>query len=277
MIDCRGIVVPQVMSFGKCPFDQIWAEREHVDTCSELMHVLQGCVEVKARDYTIVGEEGDTIYTPAGMPHRDVFAVDCTFEVYLVRFNWSGENEMLSVLDTVQLATISRSAKKRIATEFRQLYQDFLSDFPFSREIVSLRLLQIIYRLQQDALASTDIETIESRDAGSARRMQIMSQAKRVIKEKFYAPISLEYIASELNISAYYLSHTFSKESGFTLSQYVRDVRMNNAAKMLEDHRKNITEVAQAVGFSDPIYFRKVFKHHFGTSPKAYRAKIIDD
>ncbi len=87
MIDLGSVTVPRVMSFGKCPFDQEWAEMEHVDPCSELMHILRGRVEVRTREYSIVGREGDTIFTPAGTPHRDVFATESAFEVYLVRFS----------------------------------------------------------------------------------------------------------------------------------------------------------------------------------------------
>lgn len=275
LMDSKSIIIPQVTSFGKSPFDQAWAENEHVDPHSELMHVLQGQVEVKTRNYTILGKEGDTIYTPAGTPHRDVFAVDRAFEVYLLQFDWQGEDEMLKATDPTRLADISLSTKKLIAGNFHRLYQDFMSGSPFNYEIVSLCLLQIIYRMRQDVTMPGDIDTAEDHDIGYSRRMQIMNQAKRIIEENFNAPIRLEDIASELNISAYYLSHIFSRESGFTLSQYLRDVRMEQAAKMLEDHRLNISEVAMAVGFSDPIYFRKVFKFHFGTSPKTYRAKLI--
>lgn len=269
------VSVPQVATLGRCPFDQIWAEMEHSDPCSELMYVLQGSVEVKTRDYTIDGHDGDIIYTPAGMPHRDVFPADSIFEVYLLRFQWSGEKEMLQSFDPVSFINITHSAKKQIAAQYYELYQEFISDQPFSRDMVNIQLMQIILRLKREATMMSDNDIVNSHDAGSARRMQLMSQAKRVIEERFCSTITLEDIASKLNISPYYLSHIFSNESGFSLSHYLRDVRMSKAAGLLEDHRLNINEIALSVGFSDPIYFRRVFKAYFGMSPKAYRTKMI--
>ncbi len=174
------------------------------------------------------------------------------------------------------MARISRPAKKRIAAEFHQLYQDFLTDLPLSRDIVSLHLLQIIYRAVQDIVAGTDAASAGRHDAGSARRTQIMSQAKRVIEEKSQSPIALEDIAAHLDISPYYLCHVFSQESGFTLSHYLREVRMEKAARLLADHRLRVNEIARAVGFSDTVYFRRVFKAYFGASPRAYRSRSID-
>lgn len=266
-----SVSIPDIVCFGKCPFDAIWAEEEHVDLNCELMHVLRGKVEVITHDYAITGREGDTIYTPAGTPHRDVFSVDEPFEVYLVQFKWPTETEMIASFSPVQLSQIPGSGKKRISAEFRRLYQDFASDLPYSREVASLRLLQIIYMLRQHA-ALSQTGTSRGCDDTSIRRTQIMSLAKRVIEKRFHTPLALEDISSELNISPYYLSHVFSRESGFTLCQYLRDVRMENAERLLlSNHRLNISEVALAVGYTDPIYFSKVFKTHFGKPPKTYR------
>lgn len=62
------------------------------------------------------------------------------------------------------------------------------------------------------------------------------------------------------------------RETGTTFSKYLNQMRMHLAADMLADPSRSINEIAVACGFSDPLYFRKVFKRHFNKTPTEYRA-----
>jgi AraC-like DNA-binding protein len=50
---------------------------------------------------------------------------------------------------------------------------------------------------------------------------------------------------------------------------------MERAAAMLREGKQNVSEVAWALGFTDPAYFSKVFKKYFGRSPKEYQVGQI--
>lgn len=268
-----GNALPEIDGMGRSTFDPIWAQKEHADPRSEILHVLHGQVTIKTRNYSLTGREGDTLYIPADTPHRDVFPPDSVFELYLIQFHWLAEPLMLKHFDPVRLAKISRAGKLRIAEDLHQLYRDFAADLPYSRPMINLRLMQVIYRLCQEAALGAAPRSRAGAGFSKVRRVQIMTEAKRIIRERFDRPITLETIAAGLGISSYYLSRVFSEESGFTLSRYLTTVRMEHAAELLKDPRKNVDEVALAVGFRDSHYFRRVFKAHFQRSPKAFRAR----
>jgi AraC-like DNA-binding protein len=256
---------------GRSIFDPIWAEEQHVSQGSELMHVLRGSVKVETPGYSIAGREGDTIYTPRGVPHRDVFPAGSVFEVYLVIFDWPDEPAMLERFEPRQLAQLGRETKARVAEDFAELYQDFLANRPFNRELTRLRLQQIIFTLCRDAAKGAEEPPRASHD-GAARRHEIMTQAKRVIDERLSSPLGLEDIADALSISPFYLSRVFSQESGFTLSSYLTRTRMEKAAELLRrEPTRKIAAVAAEVGFRDAHYFGRVFRGHFGVSPAAFR------
>ncbi len=60
--------------------------------------------------------------------------------------------------------------------------------------------------------------------------------------------------------------------TGKTPKEYIRDMRMARAAELLRQGRAvNISEVAYEVGFSDPLYFSRCFKQHFGVTPSKYQ------
>ena len=264
--------LPAIASFGRSTFDAVWAEQEHTNTTSELLHVMHGRVEVKTQAYTIVGDRGDTIYTPAFSAHRDVFSTQTPFEVYLIQFDWPGEKSMLKKCGPTQLAAIHKADKRKIAAEVHNLYQTLLRGDSLSREIGNSMLLTIILRLFQAADSAAGLKPETGRKSS---RNAIMEEAKKFIRKEYQRPVTLDEIASALNISAYYLSHIFSQESGFTLSSYLTEVRTQHAASFLTDTQASITDIAQAVGFSDACYFRKVFKLHRGMSPRDYRARAV--
>ena len=83
--------------------------------------------------------------------------------------------------------------------------------------------------------------------------------------------LSLKNISANLNVNASYLSATFKKECGETLTDYVRRKRMENAAYILTHTDKQIQIVAEECGIMDLNYFIKLFKRHYGMTPTQYR------
>jgi len=265
---------PRVVSIGRSIFDPIWAQNEHAGKSSEVLHVIRGSVDQVTSAGTVEGEEQDTIYTPQGTPHRDVFPPNTTFEVYLICFTWKGESALLKRYTPAQLTGVGPEVKSQISADFRQLYRDFERGGKLAQELASLRLLQIILTLCREAeRQSAPSDDAAQTDKGQARRLQIMAQARQVIQTRFHEPLSLEAIASALHISPYHLSHVFSAESGFTLSSYLTSVRMEKATQLLKGGKHTISEVAAAVGFRDPHYFSRVFRSYSGQAPSAYRVR----
>jgi len=84
----------------------------------------------------------------------------------------------------------------------------------------------------------------------------------------------LEELAREVGCSPFYLSRTFSKESGQTIPQYVRQLRMERAAELLKTGRYNVTEVAFEVGYNSPSHFSQAFHQAFGCCPGLYPLPI---
>lgn len=80
----------------------------------------------------------------------------------------------------------------------------------------------------------------------------------------------LERIAREVGCSPFYLSRTFSKETGQTIPQYLRQLRLDRAAELLRTGRYNVTEVALEVGYNSLSHFSQAFHQAFGCCPGLY-------
>ena len=59
-----------------------------------------------------------------------------------------------------------------------------------------------------------------------------------------------------------------------TPMQYILQLRISVAKNYLESSNKNITEIADAVGYDNPLYFSRLFTKYTGMSPKEYRSRF---
>jgi len=103
------------------------------------------------------------------------------------------------------------------------------------------------------------------------KNVNIIRNAKEFIRTNYKKKIKLEDISKVVYLSPYYLSHIFKKETGYTLFQYLTNVRIEEAKKLLEITQWNTTRISFEVGCTDQSYFCKVFKKVEGISPYKYR------
>ncbi|MBO4538170.1 MAG: helix-turn-helix transcriptional regulator, partial [Erysipelotrichaceae bacterium] len=96
-------------------------------------------------------------------------------------------------------------------------------------------------------------------------------QAKSYIQKNYNRNISLESLAQELNLNQTYVSSLFKEGAGINFKQYLTDVRIENAKRLLRETNMNISEIAFAVGYKNAFYFTSTFTAHEGIKPQEYR------
>ena len=101
----------------------------------------------------------------------------------------------------------------------------------------------------------------------------ITSRIERYIRENFATDIKVEDICRRFGLSRSYFSHTFKREVGKGFREYLVDVRIENAKRLLALSGMNVTEVAFSVGFSDSNYFSNLFKKSVGITPLSYKKR----
>lgn len=96
---------------------------------------------------------------------------------------------------------------------------------------------------------------------------------KRFIETHYAEPIGLNEMAAAAQLSKYHLSREFEKKFGVSPIQYLTEIRLEIASKLLHASSDNLDCVAKRVGFSSSNYFLKVFTKHFGLTPTQFRKK----
>ncbi|MDE6658383.1 MAG: AraC family transcriptional regulator [Oscillospiraceae bacterium] len=96
-------------------------------------------------------------------------------------------------------------------------------------------------------------------------------KAIEYISEHLHSKIMLHDVAEYLKISDAYLSRLFKEEIGMLFSDYVNQEKINAAANLLRYSNYSDLEISNLFCFSSQSYFIKIFKKHFGMTPKAYK------
>ncbi|MGI6019465.1 MAG: response regulator transcription factor [Marvinbryantia sp.] len=109
---------------------------------------------------------------------------------------------------------------------------------------------------------------------GPGQKEQMVKWVKEYIERYYYKEISLEQLAKNHFVSSSYLSVAFRDLIGMNFQEYLNDVRLAMAKKLLLEKKYKVGMVASMVGFSDQHYFSRVFKKNEGCTPKEYMEKI---
>ena len=102
---------------------------------------------------------------------------------------------------------------------------------------------------------------------------RIIDQVKLYIEKYYPQDISLSQIAGMVHYSPGHLNVLFRQQVGMPIHQYLIKCRLKHAAKALREEAVFINDLAASLGFHDPLYFSRLFRKHYGISPKKYAEK----
>ena len=125
----------------------------------------------------------------------------------------------------------------------------------------------------RDYIRSIVSDAIDLREKKSSSRYgEVVDEVLSYINAHYgEEELSLNTLASHVNISPNHLSMIFSQQTGQTFIKYLTDLRMNRAKELLKCTVKRSSEIALEVGYKDPHYFSYIFKKTQGMTPTQFR------
>ena len=103
---------------------------------------------------------------------------------------------------------------------------------------------------------------------------QKMDRARYYLLAHAAEEIDLEALASELGMSYSRFRNLFRKHTGSSPRKYQLDIRMNRAMELLRESERNVSEIAEVLGFSSVYYFSRLFKQRTGKTPVEFRREF---
>lgn len=101
-----------------------------------------------------------------------------------------------------------------------------------------------------------------------------ISQAIEYIQQNYQKDLNLAMVSNYISMNYSMFSNTFKKETGVNFVNYLKNIRIAEAKKLLEETDSKVAEVGAQVGYTNDKHFMKTFKALCGVSPSEYRYSL---
>ena len=225
----------------------------HLHSSLELIFCTSGCGEMLFDDRTLRYSTNDIVVVPPRRPHANVSATGFTnIHIYLEE----------ATLSQAEPYIVPADPNGFLLSAFAAAFY-YYSGRPEDRSLLLPLYGQLI------------AASLSTRDRKSPRSEIVQKLENDILENYPDCGYDLNTFLNTLPFSAGYVKKVFKKETGLTPLQYLTDKRLENAASNLamSGGRGNISEIAYQCGFSEPLYFSRLFKRKYGVSPRSYPAK----
>ena len=106
-------------------------------------------------------------------------------------------------------------------------------------------------------------------------KKELAAQIRQYLDSNYHFSISNKMLSEQFGFVSSYLSSIFKEHCGLPPSEYIIQLRIEEAKKLLCESDLKIKDISLAVGYSDPLYFSRVFKKVVGKSPREYSASDL--
>ncbi len=206
------------------------------------------------------------LYRPKEPQKYEYYGTDQT-EVYWVHFTG---NNVTNILRSYGLKDGKRVFYCGSGIEYQNHFRTMIQELQMCKEdypeMLEIQLRQIFIKLHRYLAISITSD--------NSHMAEEIDKATIYFNEHYNEDICIEEYAKEHNISTSWFIRNFKQYTGSTPAQYILSIRIYNAEALLKSNQYNITEIANIIGYNNPLYFSRIFKKVKGLSPSEYRKNI---
>lgn len=264
------VKIPEMFSLFRQHFNSDYSFGGEYHNFWECVYVINGsiCASGDERVYSL--NAGDIIFHKPMELHK--FHISSPHGASLFIFSFSLGGDACNVLAN-RVFCLSEKQKSVLHSLLDYLTKNTLStnaaftDYiphlyssPTYSQAVSAHLCGLFLMLCENGSSAPVLTTSDA---------VIFGNAVTFLQKHICEPLSVDEIAQACCVSDTGLKRIFSKYAGMGVHKYFMQMKINKASSLLKDGM-NVTEVAEALGFSEQSYFSKVYKKQTGFSPSRH-------
>jgi len=165
--------------------------------------------------------------------------------------------------------------------KFKSILLTSYAEFDYARRAIEARVCEYLLKpVDEEKLAQIMKKLGEELEGGNLNLEYYMkldrsengyvSKLLEAIRTRYGEKLSIESISEEMGVSASYLSRKFKEITGQTFLDFLNKYRVQQAITLLNTKEYRISEISEAVGFSDYKHFCSVFKKYTLKSPTKF-------
>ncbi len=223
-------------------------------------------------DYELVlvgGEDLEHVWEQGSCRLKDMREITIHFSGNLFGADLISKNQFSSIRRMLRRAehglSFSTSAIMKVYSTLDTIAKES------NRFVQFLKVMYILYELS----ISDDVKVLASSSfahTGRSTESRRVQKVKQYINDHYAEPLKLADLANLVGMSPVAFSRFFRQRTDRTLSDYIVDIRLGYAARMLVDSSKNISEICYECGFNNLSNFNRTFKAKRNYTPRDFRA-----
>lgn len=135
--------------------------------------------------------------------------------------------------------------------------------------LIRLQLVQLLIELSRIYARASDNRT--KTDIKQQEKIIFVNRIVGYLERHYNQKLTLSALSDLFGISSRHLNRILKEETGKTVVEYIHEIRINRAKKILAETSEKIIIIAMEVGYEDPAFFTRLFTRKVGCSPGKYR------
>ena len=231
----------------------------------QLLYIASGKVHLYQDGKEKIIPKGNMIlFRPGDKQMYNIYLEDKP-ETYWVHFTGS---DVDALLDYYEMPKSDNVFFTGTSPDYQWLYRQMIQELQLQRvnyeDLLNMNLRHIFLMINRYLKEGNDI--------GSDVLNEI-ERATHYFTENYNQFISIKDYASKRHMTDCWFNRIFKQVVKVTPMQYILSLRITNAINLLDNSDYNITQVAAAVGYDNPLYFSRLFAKHVGVPPTEYRKR----
>lgn len=238
----------------------------HFHDKHELYILEKGVTRYLIGDNIYLLEPFDMIFVPKGVFHKTNSEKNQKTERILFTFDdgFAGDGyqkyiEELKDNNYIRIPPEKHHILKEIINRIEREERHKSKDYRELQKLLLCELLVLISRYRTK-------EEIKNFDGSYIT----VKEAVKYISENYSSELGLDFLAKKFALSPSHFSRLFNEITGIGINEYINNIRITAAEKLLIDTNLPITQIATDCGFNDSNYFATVFKKIKGITPKKF-------
>ncbi len=252
----------------------------HYHDCYELYYLYSGERYYFIQDKTYHVTGGSFVLISPNEIHRTGNLGHFGYDRMLIHFSKELLEDYLAV-DTsinpykimeeeIHLISLNTQEQSFVETLLHTMETEYHNNRQHETSYIKLNLLQLLLFLNQCKPNRQDAALTEINNT-----QKLMFEILGYINNHYSEELTLETVSSRYYLSTCYFSRTFKEATGFHFVEYLNNVRIKEAKKLLLNSHLTVNEIASATGFHSSTHFGRVFKQIVGCSPSSYKKKEL--
>ena len=229
------------------------------------LYIKKGAVNITTNGITATAHENHIVLLDCYNPHS--YSSDVSWEAIWFHFDGVAARDYFNAITQNNNFIFSLKSTYRFEKYITKLYQSFKNCLPQNDAIYNNYIINLLTELL--IAKDTSENALSSKD--------IIEDIVIYIIDNIAEDLSLETLSKRANLSPFYFSRLFKKETGFTPHDYILTTRINHAKYLLTSSSLNIKDICFTLGFNSETSFCTAFKKKVGLTPTDYRTSISLD